>query len=163
MTDPGQSAAASDATAQARDAAVAGVAAPGRAPSRWIPADLLRRSALTLSVFAALLIVGVLTQALWMPASAASWYESVAYGLPAFEAGRWWTPLTGTFLAAEPSHYVPITVLILGGLGWAERVLGARRAAVVFAGGQLFAIVATALLLLLLRPSGWEWAVDLAS
>lgn len=165
--DAGQAAAASDATAQAGEAAVADAepARPARSNGlfRLIPADLLRRSALTLSVFAALLIVGVLTQALWMPASAASWYDSVAYGLPAFEAGRWWTPLTGTVLAAEPSHYLPITVLILGGLGWAERVLGARRAALVFVGGQLFAIIATALTLALLRPSGWPWAVDLAT
>ncbi|WP_242616323.1 bifunctional lysylphosphatidylglycerol flippase/synthetase MprF [Microterricola gilva] len=169
MTDAGQSAAASDATEQAGNAPQARVAAPApararrRGIARMFPDDLLRRSALTLSVLAVLLVVGVLSQALWLPASAAGWYENVAYGLPAFEAGRWWTPLTGTFLAAEPSHYVPITVLILGGLGWAERVLGARRAALIFAGGQLFAIVATALLLLALRPSGWPWAVDLAS
>lgn len=165
--DAGQAAAASDSISQAGRAAAAGAEAPrparGNGLFRLVPGDLLRRSALTLSVFAVLLIVGVLTQALWMPASAASWYDSVAYGLPAFEAGRWWTPLTGTFLAAEPSHYLPITVLILGGLGWAERVLGARRAALVFVGGQLFAIVATALTLALLRPSGWPWAVDLAT
>ena len=126
-------------------------------------AELLRRSIVTSSVLFVLLVVSVASGSLWQAASAQPWYESVAYGLPAFEAGRWWTPLTGTFLAAEPSHYLPILILIVGGLGWAERQLGARRAVVIFAAGQLFAVVGTALLLLALRPTGWPWAAELAS
>lgn len=130
---------------------------------RGFVVDVLRHSPLTLAVLSVLITVGLVTNALWQPASAQAWYESVAYGLPAFEAGRWWTPLTGTFLGAEPSHYLPIVILVAGGLGWAERALGLRRAALIFVGGQLFAILGTALLLAVLRPSGWDWAVELAA
>lgn len=146
------------------------VAGPRAAGPRAVPAAVLRalaelprRSGLTLAVLAVLLVAGVATGALWMPAAGQDWYRSVAYGLPAFEAGAWWTPLTGTFLGAEPSHYLPILILVAGGLGWAERALGVWRAAVVFAAGQLFAILGAAALLAVLRPSGWGWAVELAA
>lgn len=125
--------------------------------------ELVRGSAMTAVLVVGVLALGVLTSALWQPASGQNWYESIAYGLPAFEAGRWWTPITGTFIGAEPIHYIPIVILLVGGVGWAERVLGTKRTAAIFAIGQLFAIGGAALMLAALRPSGWNWAVELAT
>src|SRR5436190_1300409 len=69
--------------------------APGRIP-------------FTLAVVALMLVAGVVTGALWWPLPGSPWWGRVAYGLPALEAGRWWTPLTGVFFASTPLQYVAV-------------------------------------------------------
>ena len=115
----------------------------------------------TLTLLVLLLAVGVVGQGLWRPVTEQPWFDAVAYGLPAFEAGRWWTPITGTFFVAHPLVYIP-TLLSLAGLGFLELKRGSRVALLYFGFGQLFAIFATAAFLMFGRLLPWPWAVTLA-
>ena len=86
-----------------------------------------------------------------------------AYGLPALDDGRWWTPLTGTFLVAHPLVYIP-TLISLGALGALEYLRGSRVALASVWVGQLFGVFGSALLLSLLRLfSEWPWAEETAA
>jgi lysylphosphatidylglycerol synthetase-like protein (DUF2156 family) len=115
----------------------------------------------TLTLLVLLLAVGVVGQGLWRPVTEQPWFDAVAYGLPTFEAGRWWTPITGTFLVAHPLVYIP-TLLSLAGLGFLEVKRGSRVALLYFGFGQLFAIFATAAFLMFGRLLPWPWAITLA-
>ena len=53
-----------------------------------------RRIPTTAALALVLLGVGVASAGLWTPFAASPLHETVAYGLPALEAGRWWTPVT---------------------------------------------------------------------
>ncbi len=127
-----------------------------RGAGRLILAGLGRIPA-TLTMIAAILIVGVVTGALWSPFRDSAAWETFAYGLPAFEAGRWWTPITGTFLVAQPWVYI-FTIASFAGMGYLEYRRGWRVASAYFAIGQLFAVCATALLLWVLALLPWPWA-----
>ncbi len=82
--------------------------------------------------------------------------DTWAYGLPALEAGRWWTPLTGTFFVAEPWLFVP-TLIGFVGMGLLEYARGTRVALAYFWIGQVVAVLATSLLLAVLSVfSGWD-------
>ncbi len=116
----------------------------------------------TLSLLALLTAVGVLSRGLWSPVSSGPLWDAAAYGLPAFEAGRWWSALTGTFLVAEPVGYVLI-LPAFAGIAGLELARGSRVALSTFAIGQLFAVFASALLLWALSLTGWGWAVEVSS
>ncbi|KAB1650470.1 DUF2156 domain-containing protein [Pseudoclavibacter endophyticus] len=115
----------------------------------------------TLSIVVLLLAAGVVSQSLWSPFSEHGWFDQVAYGLPSFAEGRWWTPLVGTFFVVEPWVYVP-TLLAFAGMGYLEWRRGSLVALRVFWLGQLFAILATALFVFALQFTGWPWATGLA-
>ncbi len=123
---------------------------------------VLRRTPATLATVLAILIVGVVSAGLWHPFRRSPAWGTFAYGLPAFEAGRWWTPITGTFLIAWPWIYV-IVILGFAGMAYLEYRRGWRAALSYFWVGQLFAIVAAALQLWVLRFTPWEWAQDQAA
>ncbi len=124
--------------------------------------SIARRIPFTLTVVAVMLVVGVATTTLWSPLLDKSWYESVAYGLPSFEAGRWWTPASGSVFALVPLQYLPVAGGFLLMVGFAELRLGTRRAALVTVVCQLAGVLGAALLLLTLRDTGWEWAARTA-
>ncbi|WP_100812573.1 bifunctional lysylphosphatidylglycerol flippase/synthetase MprF [Microbacterium sp. BR1] len=115
----------------------------------------------TLALLVLIIAVGLLGQGLWRPVTEQPWFEAVAYGLPALEAGRWWTPFTGTFFVAHPVVYIP-TLLSLVGLGYLEMKRGTRIALLYFGFGQLFAIFATAAFLMFASLLPWPWAITLA-
>ncbi|MCA1305301.1 DUF2156 domain-containing protein [Microbacterium esteraromaticum] len=125
--------------------------------------SVLRRLPATIAFIAILLACGIVSQGLWRPFEDSAAFEAVAYGLPALEAGRWWTPLTGTFFVVQPLVYIP-TLLILWGFAVLEYLRGWKVAVAYFAIGQLFAIFASALLLWLfaLIPD-WAWAAEQAA
>jgi phosphatidylglycerol lysyltransferase len=123
---------------------------------------LLRRIPATLALVALLLAVGVLSAGLWTSFAATPGMQTWAYGLPALEAARWWTPLTGTFLVAHPWIY-PIVLATFVGMGFLEFRRGTLLALAYFFGGQLFAVLGAALVLWLLSFTGWGWAVDQAA
>jgi lysylphosphatidylglycerol synthetase-like protein (DUF2156 family) len=131
---------------------------PVIAGTRSLAALLWRRLPFTVIVVAVLLAVAVATGTLWSSVQTRGWYLDVAYGLPAIEAGRWWTLATGAFFALTPVFYLPV----IGGfallVGFTEWRLGTRRAVAITVLGQLLAVLAAALLLLALRGSGWDWA-----
>ncbi len=124
--------------------------------------DVARRIPFTLAVVAVMLLVAVATTTLWSPLLDKPWYESVAYGLPSFEAGRWWTPATGSIYALVPAQYLPIAGGFLVMVGFSELRLGTRRTAMVTLVCQLVGVVGAALFLLLVRDSGWDWAARTA-
>ena len=136
------------------------VAATERAQS---PALLrfARRIPATLIFIALILAVGIAGQGLWQPLADRPLFDAVAYGLPALEAGRWWTPITGTFFVIQPWVYIP-TILGFWGMAYLEHRRGWRVALLYYWFGQLFAIFASALLLTGARALPWPWAQHLA-
>lgn len=131
-------------------------------PSRAARARaVIARLPATLGVVVLLLAVGVVGQGLWTPVTAQPWWEELSYGLPAFGAGQWWTPLTGTFLVVSPLVYVP-TLLSFLGMAFLEWRRGWRTALLFFGVGQLVAVLAAAGLIWLGAALPWPWAIELA-
>ncbi len=126
------------------------LAAQGVAVARRIP--------FTLAVVAVMLAAGVATGALWSSLHATGLMDRLAYGLPALEAHRWWTPVTGSFLAEVPLQYLPVAGGFLVLVGFAELRLGTRRTAVVTVVLQLAGVLGASLLLALTKEHGWPWA-----
>ncbi|MBQ9917619.1 MAG: DUF2156 domain-containing protein [Microbacterium sp.] len=121
----------------------------------------VRRVPVTAALALVLLVVGAASAALWTPFAASSLHETVAYGLPALEAGRWWTPVTGTFFLSVPWLYAPVIVGLIG-MGFLEFRRGSRVAAFYFVGGQLGAVLGASLVLWLAALLPWPWAQEQA-
>lgn len=126
-------------------------------PVRSSALSVVRRMPATLTFIALILVVGVVWQGLWTPFEKSALFETVAYGLPNLADGKWWTPLTGTFFVNEPWVYI-FTISGFWGMAYLEYRRGSRVALAYYAIGQLFAIFATALLLLVLSQFPWAWA-----
>jgi lysylphosphatidylglycerol synthetase-like protein (DUF2156 family) len=122
--------------------------------------DIVRRVPYTVSIVVVMVILGVVSQAFWRPISESGWWPHIAYGLPALEEGKWWTPISGAFFARIPAQYVPV----LGGYvlmaGFAEWRLGTRWTVITTVAGQVLSVLGTAAIFALFRDSGWPWAVD---
>jgi len=134
--------------------------APTHAPNRVLA--VASRIPATLAMIAVILVAGVIWQGLWRSFENSPVFETVAYGLPAFEAGRWWTPFTGTFFVNQPWVYA-FTITSFVGMAYLEFRRGPRVALLYYWVGQLFAIFATALLLWGLSQLPWAWAVTEAA
>lgn len=119
--------------------------------------SVVRRMPATLTMVLLILIVGVVWRGLWAPFEDTALFQSVAYGLPNLTEGKWWTPFTGTFFVNEPWVYV-FTITGFAGMAYLEFRRGSRVALAYYWVGQLFAILATALLLLVLSQFPWAWA-----
>lgn len=122
---------------------------------------LISRIRGTLVAIAILLIAGAATGALWHPLVRNPLWQWVAYGLPAFEAGKWWTPITGTLVVARPALYM-VTILSFAGMAYLEYRRGWRVALLYFGMGQLFAVLGSALVLWLLALTPSTWAATVA-
>jgi phosphatidylglycerol lysyltransferase len=118
---------------------------------------VVRRIPATLTLVAAILVVGVAVAGLWSSFEESPLFETVAYGLPALVEGRWWTPITGTFFVSHPIVYL-FTIAGFIGMAYLEFRRGSRVALAYFTVGQLFAIFASALLLWLFAFLPWPWA-----
>ena len=123
---------------------------------------LVRRLPFTVTVTALMLIVGLVTGALWDAAADRSWFPRIAYGLPAFLDGAWWTPVTGPFFALEPGIYLPMVGSFVLLAGYTEFKLGTRITAVTVIGGQLIGVLGAAAVLLPLQFTNWAWAQELS-
>ncbi|MFJ2553683.1 bifunctional lysylphosphatidylglycerol flippase/synthetase MprF [Microbacterium sp. NPDC087591] len=119
--------------------------------------SVVRRIPATLSMVLLILAVGVIWHGLWAPFEDTALFRSVAYGLPNLADGKWWTPLTGTFFVNQPWVYI-FTITGFWGMAYLEFRRGSRVALAYYWIGQLFAIFATALLLLALSQFPWAWA-----
>lgn len=133
-------------------------------PNALLAASRGARTALpvTTAGVALLVAVGVASGAMWSSAEGARVVRDVGYGLPAFEAGRWWTLLTGTLFAGDPRGYLPvlISLALLG--GFAEWRYGRARALAAAGLCQIVAVVTAAAILAATRAWGWTWAESLA-
>lgn len=132
-----------------------------RSPTPRPAIAVVRRIPATLIMVLLILIVGVAWNGLWAPFEDTKLFSNVAYGLPNLVDGKWWTPLTGTFFVNQPWVYV-FTIAGFWGMAYLEFRRGSRVALAYYWIGQLFAIFATALLLLLLSQFPWEWATTQA-
>jgi lysylphosphatidylglycerol synthetase-like protein (DUF2156 family) len=130
-------------------------AVPARRPTVL---RVLRRIPATLALVVVVVVVGIASAGLWRPFADDPAMQTWAYGLPALEAGRWWTPVTGTFLVAHPWIY-PLALISFAGMAYLEFRRGSRRALLYFGGGQLFAVLGAALLFWVLSFTPWEWAL----
>lgn len=117
----------------------------------------------TLGMVLVILIVGIASQSLWRPFESQPAWDAVAYGLPAFTEGRYWTAVIGAFFVSHPLVYLA-TVPSFAGMAYLEWKRGTRVALSYFWIGHLFAVFASALFLLLanLGPWTWPWARALA-
>ena len=120
----------------------------------WVP--------FTIAMTAVILGLAVASRGLWDPLEGRALGRSVTYGLPAFEVGRVWTLATSALFTLQPLQYIPI---LLGFL-----VLAASRSTSWVPGrppsGSSRATCSrwseTAVLLMLVRNHGYQWATDLA-
>ncbi|WP_244632088.1 hypothetical protein [Microbacterium sp. Se63.02b] len=132
-----------------------------RSPGPRRAVAVIRRIPATLTMVLLILVVGVVWHGLWAPFEDTPLFPTVAYGLPNLAAGMWWTPLTGTFFVNQPWVYV-FTIAGFWGMAYLEFRRGSRVALAYYGVGQLFAIFATALLLLVLSQFPWAWATEQA-
>lgn len=136
---------------------------PEHAPAtRRAPLVVLRTIPATITMLGFFLVCALATQALWQPFDQHPLWQTLAYGLPALEQGRWWTPVSGAFLLNAPLAYIP-SVIAFWGMAYLEYRRGSVVALAYFWVGQLFAVLATALLLWALALTGWTWAVQEAA
>jgi len=108
-----------------------------------------------------LLAIGFTT--LWNGIEELPIYPDVAYGLPAFEDGRWLTLIWGNFFALNPVFYVYVAGAFAFITGFSEWMLGTKRTIVICVAYQLAAVLLSALLFLIFRNSSWEWAAQRAT
>lgn len=119
-----------------------------------------RRIPATLSMIALIVAIGLIFGTFWNPlVDQTELFNTVAYGLPALQQGLWWTPITGTFFAITPWAYL-ITILAFWGMAYLEYKRGSGVALLYYWGGQLFAVLVSALLLWSLASlfPGFAWA-----
>lgn len=124
---------------------------------------LARRHPFTASAVLVYLVVAAVTTTAWTHASEHAWYDAVAYGIPAFEAGRWWTPVTGAFVSEAPWQVPLVALLLAFGVGALEHQRGSWRAFGIFWAGQVGGVLASAALIDMLRLTGSSWAASLAA
>ena len=126
------------------------------------PRAVLRTFPFTLAAFAVIVLVGLLSGTLWHALRDRPLLHNVAYGVPAIEHGRWWTPVTGSVYALQPSGYIAALLVFVVLVGFAEWRLGTRATAIATVAIQLVVVLLTSVLFIPLRATGWNWAVDLA-
>lgn len=124
--------------------------------------SVVRRVPVSLSLAGALLLVGILSGGLWRPFADSDLYDTVAYGLSALQAGRWWTPITGAFFVSAPWIYAA-GIPMLAAMAFLEARRGSRAAAATFAAGQLFSVLAASAFLWGASLLPWQWAQEQAT
>lgn len=125
---------------------------------------ILRVVPFTIAVVVVMLVLGVATQTLWKPLVDRDLFDVVAYGLPAFQAGRWYTVVTGALFALTPAQYLAVTGGFAILVGWSEWRLGTRRTVVATLACQAAGILGAAAFIALVggTSSGWDWAARVA-
>ncbi|UCR88259.1 bifunctional lysylphosphatidylglycerol flippase/synthetase MprF [Mycetocola spongiae] len=136
------------------------------AVGRWHPRRLRAaaiRIPFTLSLFAVMFFMAITTAALWEPIHERRFFPAIAYGLPSFEKGHWWTLLTGMLWEPRPAMYIGLIILIPVSVMWLELRRGSAVAARYFIFGQIAAVLLCALFLALVSGVDWVWADKLAN
>jgi lysylphosphatidylglycerol synthetase-like protein (DUF2156 family) len=136
--------------------------AAGHAGTTGRVRSLLTQYPFTVAATAVLIGMGIGFGSFWTQLPDTPWWNRLAFGLPALEHGRWWTPVTGSLLAENVFEYVPILLVFGVVLALSERRLGTARTAAIAVAGQLFGVLATAGLLAAFKSSGWAWAASRA-
>jgi len=126
-------------------------AEPSATPT-WL--RLIKRLPFTTGYVVLVLVLAVALGTLWTPVDENSWYDDVAFGLPAFADGRWLTLIWGMFFALDPFFYVYVAGAFAFITGFSEWRLGTARTVVICLAYQWGAVLLTALFFLIFRGSG---------
>lgn len=121
-----------------------------------------RRLPFTAACVAALVVTGIVFEGFWRHANQAPWFDGIAYGIPAFENGRWWTVATGPWFGLTPLQHVSLVLLVALGFGVGEWRMGAWRTAIAAVGGQLIGVLGAFAVIVPGDAVGWEWATELS-
>ncbi len=124
---------------------------------------LLKRLPFTTFYVVLTLVLAIAFTTLWNGIEELPIYDDVAYGLPAFEDGRWLTLIWGNFFALTPFFYVYVAGAFAFITGFSEWMLGTKRTVIICVVYQIGAVLLTALVFLIFRDTGWEWAVQRAT
>lgn len=154
---PAPRAAAGPATATAP----AGPPPEPRPTPTWL--RLLRRLPFTTAYVVITLTLAIVLGTLWTSIEDKSFYDDVAFGLPAFQDGRWLTLVWGMFFALDPFFYVYVAGAFAIITGFSEWRLGTARTVVLCVLYQWGAVLTTALFFLIFRGTGWEWVQQRAT
>ena len=119
---------------------------------------LVKRLPFTTFYVVVTLLLAIVFGTLWSGIEEKSWYQDVAYGLPAFQDGRWLTLIWGNFFALNPVYYIYVAGAFAFLTGFSEWMLGTKRTVLICIAYQILAVLLTALLYLIFRDSDWEWA-----
>ena len=123
-------------------------------------AAIAKRVPFTTAYVVITMVLSVVFGTLWSNAEDKSWYPDISYGLPAFEDGKWWTLVTGNFFALYPVYCLFVAGAFALLTGFAEYKLGTRRTIVITVAYQFAAVLITALIFLIFRNTGWQWAAE---
>jgi len=126
-------------------------------------AALVRRIPFTISFSVVFIAIGAATESLWSPAERAPWYPDVAYGLPSFADGRWWSIVSGTLVASVPLDYATFILFGAVAIAWLEVKRGSRKTILVFAVGQVSAILVAALVGAAADATSIAWAAQISN
>jgi lysylphosphatidylglycerol synthetase-like protein (DUF2156 family) len=157
-------AAAAAAAAAAKKSAPTATATPEAAPRptpTWL--RLLKRLPFTTSYVLITLLLAIVLGTLWATIEEKSFYDDVAFGLPAFQDGRWLTLIWGMFFALDPFFYVYVVGAFAIITGFSEWRLGTARTVVICLAYQWGAVLLTALFFLIFKGTGWEWVQERAT
>ncbi|WP_205843951.1 bifunctional lysylphosphatidylglycerol flippase/synthetase MprF [Nakamurella deserti] len=157
---PPASAAGAPATPAAGSSAATGTVAPVEPKQRPWLLRMAAKAPFTTAYVLVTLVLSVVLGTLWESVEQKSWFDVVGYGLPAFQEGRWYTLITGNFFALIPVYYIFVAGAFAVITGFAETRLGTVRTVVITVGGQIVAVLLTALLFRVFRDSGWDWAAQ---
>ncbi|MFL6140364.1 MAG: bifunctional lysylphosphatidylglycerol flippase/synthetase MprF [Labedaea sp.] len=119
----------------------------------------LRRTPFTACTVAVLVVIGLLTGAMFTRLTDHPWGDDVSYGLPAFRHGQLWTVITGMGFAATPLCYVALLGSFALFAGFTERRLGTARTMIACAYGQLTGVLGAAVLIMVL-DTPWQHSID---
>ena len=130
------------------------VAEPRR-PSKILA--LVKRVPFTTGYVVLTLLLAVALGTLWSGIEGKSWYDDVAYGLPAFQDGRWFTLAFGVFFALYPVYYLFVAGAFALLTGFSEWRLGTARTVVICVVYQMVAVLLVALCCWIFRDTNWAW------
>ena len=121
-----------------------------------------KRAPITAAIVGLVLLVGIISQSLWVPADESGMAAAYGWGVPAFAQGKWWTIGTGLFITPVPWMALLILPLIIFGGGYLEYRFGALRMLAAFFVTHIAAVLIVIGTLNALAPLGIGWAVELS-
>lgn len=124
-----------------------------------MPVQLLRRHPFTAVGLVVIVTLGVLLGTFVTGIAETPSGDHLAYGVPAFQDGRWWSVFTGAPFAITPLCYVAVLGSFAAFAGFLEHRLGTARAALTWAIGH-FAGVFGAIALVDMTGSALVSALD---
>ncbi len=123
----------------------------------------VKKVPVTTAVVGLILVVGVVTRSLWVPAGESGVIDAYGWGLATLSAGAWWNIVLGAFVIPVPWTALFILPTVAVGGGYLELKFGAPRMLAAFFVTHCAAVLIVCWVLSALTPLGVWWAVDLAT